>query len=66
MSPYHLALYCLHSCPELTRCQIDLNDLKWLVQKLHTLEIGKAVSNGELKRIISMQVKRPYHSLIAM
>ncbi|KAB5555566.1 hypothetical protein PHYPO_G00035650 [Pangasianodon hypophthalmus] len=40
---------------ELNRCQTDLNDLNRLVQKLHTLELDKAVSNGELKRIISMQ-----------
>ncbi|XP_060714637.1 oxysterol-binding protein-related protein 7 isoform X2 [Tachysurus vachellii] len=40
---------------ELNRCQTDLSDLNQLVQKLHTLELGKAVSNGELKRIISMQ-----------
>ncbi|XP_060795878.1 oxysterol-binding protein-related protein 7 [Neoarius graeffei] len=43
---------CTH---ELNRCQIDLNDLNCLVQKLHTLELGKTVNNGELKRIISMQ-----------
>ncbi|TSK14726.1 Oxysterol-binding protein-related protein 6 [Bagarius yarrelli] len=40
---------------ELNRCQMELNDLNRMVQKLHTLEFGKAVSNGELKRIISMQ-----------
>ncbi|XP_053367239.1 oxysterol-binding protein-related protein 7 isoform X1 [Clarias gariepinus] len=40
---------------ELNRCQIELNDLNRLVQKLHNLELDKAVSNGELKRIISMQ-----------
>ncbi|XP_017551417.1 oxysterol-binding protein-related protein 7 isoform X2 [Pygocentrus nattereri] len=40
---------------ELNRCQIDLNDLNRLVQKLHCLESGQAFSNGELQRIISMQ-----------
>lgn len=68
MSPFHKMRWYvyLYSCPELNRCQIDLNDLNRLVQKLHTLELDKAVSNGELKRIISMQVRRTFHSLNAM
>ncbi|XP_066521482.1 oxysterol-binding protein-related protein 7 [Hoplias malabaricus] len=40
---------------ELNHCQIDLNDLNQLVQKLHCLETGQGFSNGELQRIISMQ-----------
>lgn len=63
---WFLALYCLYSCLELNRCQTDLNDLKRLVQKMQTLELGKAVSNGELKRIISMQVKRTVYILNAI
>ncbi len=42
--------------PELTRCQIELNELQRLVQKLHSLESGQMVNNGDLPRIISMQV----------
>lgn len=41
---------------ELNRCQLELNELHRLVQKLHSLESGQAVNNGDLQRIISMQV----------
>uniref|UniRef100_A0A3P8ZQY9 Oxysterol-binding protein n=1 Tax=Esox lucius TaxID=8010 RepID=A0A3P8ZQY9_ESOLU len=42
---------------ELNRCQLDLSELNRLVQKLQMLEGGQqAFSNGELQRIISMQV----------
>ncbi|XP_062859831.1 oxysterol-binding protein-related protein 7 [Trichomycterus rosablanca] len=40
---------------ELNRCQIELNDLNRLVQKLNSLESGRTAGNGELHRIISMQ-----------
>uniref|UniRef100_A0A671NDK4 Oxysterol-binding protein n=1 Tax=Sinocyclocheilus anshuiensis TaxID=1608454 RepID=A0A671NDK4_9TELE len=40
---------------ELTRCQIELNELQRLVQKLHSLESGQMINNGDLQRIISMQ-----------
>ncbi|XP_043110067.1 oxysterol-binding protein-related protein 7 [Puntigrus tetrazona] len=40
---------------ELTRCQMELNELQRLVQKLHSLESGQIVNNGDLQRIISMQ-----------
>uniref|UniRef100_A0A672RSM0 Oxysterol-binding protein n=1 Tax=Sinocyclocheilus grahami TaxID=75366 RepID=A0A672RSM0_SINGR len=40
---------------ELTRCQMELNELQRLVQKLHSLESGQVVNNGDLQRIISMQ-----------
>ncbi|XP_077056835.1 oxysterol-binding protein-related protein 7 isoform X3 [Siphateles boraxobius] len=40
---------------ELTRCQIELNELQRLVQKLQSLESGQVVNNGDLQRIISMQ-----------
>lgn len=54
----HFTLLCsLCFCLELNRCQIDLNDLNRLVQKLLCLESGAAFNNGELQRIISMQVR---------
>ncbi|XP_052467551.1 oxysterol-binding protein-related protein 6-like isoform X3 [Carassius gibelio] len=40
---------------ELTRCQMELTELQQLVQKLHSLESGQMVNNGDLQRIISMQ-----------
>ncbi|RXN09663.1 oxysterol-binding -related 6-like isoform X1 [Labeo rohita] len=40
---------------ELTRCQMELNELQRLVQKLNSLESGQTVNNGDLQRIISMQ-----------
>ncbi|ROI81833.1 Oxysterol-binding protein-related protein 6 [Anabarilius grahami] len=40
---------------ELTRCQVELNELQRLVQKLQSLETGQVVNNGDLQRIISMQ-----------
>lgn len=44
--------------PELTRCQMELNELQRLVQKLYSLESGQMVNNGDLQRIISMQVSK--------
>ena len=51
----------MHLCPlfllpELNRCQMDLSELNRLVQRLQTLETGQVFSNGDLQRIISMQV----------
>ncbi|XP_056626645.1 oxysterol-binding protein-related protein 7 isoform X2 [Triplophysa dalaica] len=40
---------------ELNRCQLELNELHRQVQKLHSLESGKAVNDEDLQRIISMQ-----------
>ncbi|KAK7122554.1 hypothetical protein R3I94_019608 [Phoxinus phoxinus] len=40
---------------EFTRCQIELNELQRLVQKLQSLESGQVVNNGDLQKIISMQ-----------
>ncbi|XP_051958875.1 oxysterol-binding protein-related protein 6-like [Xyrauchen texanus] len=40
---------------ELNRCQMELNELHRLVQRLHSLEPGQTVNNGDLQRIISMQ-----------
>ncbi|XP_051522757.1 oxysterol-binding protein-related protein 7 isoform X3 [Myxocyprinus asiaticus] len=40
---------------ELNRCQMELNELHRMVQKLHSLEPGQTVNNGDLQRIISMQ-----------
>ncbi|XP_056325096.1 oxysterol-binding protein-related protein 7 [Danio aesculapii] len=40
---------------ELTRCQMELNELQRLVQKLNSLESGQIVNNGDLQRMISMQ-----------
>ncbi|XP_039520840.1 oxysterol-binding protein-related protein 7 isoform X2 [Pimephales promelas] len=40
---------------ELTRCQMELNELQRLVQKLQSLESNQLVNNGDLQRIISMQ-----------
>ncbi|TRY86543.1 hypothetical protein DNTS_002566 [Danionella cerebrum] len=40
---------------ELTRCQMELNELQRLVHKLHSLDSGQAFNNGDLQRIISMQ-----------
>ncbi|XP_051530680.1 oxysterol-binding protein-related protein 7-like isoform X2 [Myxocyprinus asiaticus] len=40
---------------ELSRCQMELNEMQRLIQRLHSLESGQAVNNGNLQRIISMQ-----------
>ncbi|XP_055031901.2 oxysterol-binding protein-related protein 7 isoform X2 [Misgurnus anguillicaudatus] len=40
---------------ELNRCQLEMNELHRLVQKLLAYESVKAVNNGDLQRIISMQ-----------
>lgn len=47
-------LSCLLS--ELNRCHLDLSELNRLIQSLQSLEIGQAFTNGDLKRIISIQV----------
>lgn len=47
-------LSCLLS--ELNRCHLDLSELNRLIQSLQTLEVGQAFTNGDLKRIISIQV----------
>ncbi|KAL2078127.1 hypothetical protein ACEWY4_025812 [Coilia grayii] len=45
-----------NSCAqELNRVQMDLSELTRLVQKLHAMESGPALNNGELQRIISVQ-----------
>lgn len=45
-----------NSCAqELNRAQMDITDLGRLVQKLHSLESGPTLNNGELQRIISVQ-----------
>ncbi|XP_034563991.1 oxysterol-binding protein-related protein 7 isoform X2 [Notolabrus celidotus] len=38
---------------ELNRCHVDLTELNRLIQRLQTLEAGQAITNGDLKRIIS-------------
>ncbi|XP_044034764.1 oxysterol-binding protein-related protein 7 isoform X2 [Siniperca chuatsi] len=40
---------------ELNRCHLDLTELNRLIQSLQTLEAGQAFTNGDLKRIISIQ-----------
>ncbi|XP_042363906.1 oxysterol-binding protein-related protein 7 [Plectropomus leopardus] len=40
---------------ELNRCQGDLSELNRLIQRLQLLEAGQAFTNGDLKRIISIQ-----------
>ncbi|XP_031171234.1 oxysterol-binding protein-related protein 7 isoform X1 [Sander lucioperca] len=40
---------------ELNRCHLDLTELNRLIQKLQMLEGGQAFTNGDLKRIISIQ-----------
>ncbi|XP_041818097.1 oxysterol-binding protein-related protein 7 isoform X2 [Chelmon rostratus] len=40
---------------ELNRCHLDLCELNRLIQSLQTLEAGQAFTNGDLKRIISIQ-----------
>lgn len=42
--------------PELNRCHLDLSELNRLIKSLQTLEVGQAFTNGDLKRIISIQV----------
>ncbi|XP_063077722.1 oxysterol-binding protein-related protein 7 [Engraulis encrasicolus] len=45
-----------NSCAqELHRVQMDLSELTRLVQKLHAMDAGPALNNGELQRIISVQ-----------
>lgn len=48
---------------ELNRCDLDLSELNRLIKSLQTLEVGQAFTNGDLKRIISMQVHRCNQSL---
>ncbi|XP_068610323.1 oxysterol-binding protein-related protein 7 [Brachionichthys hirsutus] len=40
---------------ELNRCHLDLSELNRLIQSLQTLESGRAFTNGDLKRTISIQ-----------
>ncbi|CAG00656.1 unnamed protein product [Tetraodon nigroviridis] len=40
---------------ELNRCHLDLSELNRLIKSLQTLELGQAFTNGDLKRIISIQ-----------
>ncbi|XP_070707814.1 oxysterol-binding protein-related protein 7 [Pempheris klunzingeri] len=40
---------------ELNRCHLDLSELNRLIQRLQTLEAGQAFTNGDLRRIISIQ-----------
>ncbi|XP_068161988.1 oxysterol-binding protein-related protein 7 isoform X2 [Antennarius striatus] len=40
---------------ELNRCHLDLSELNRLIQSLQTLESGQTFTNGDLKRIISIQ-----------
>eukprot|EP00066_Takifugu_rubripes_P000537 XP_003961132.1 PREDICTED: oxysterol-binding protein-related protein 7 [Takifugu rubripes] len=40
---------------ELNRCHLDLSELNRLIKSLQTLEVGQAFTNGDLKRIISIQ-----------
>uniref|UniRef100_A0A8C4IJ41 Oxysterol-binding protein n=1 Tax=Dicentrarchus labrax TaxID=13489 RepID=A0A8C4IJ41_DICLA len=40
---------------ELNRCHLDLSELNRLIQSLQTLDAGQAFTNGDLKRIISIQ-----------
>lgn len=47
-------LPCLLS--ELNQCYLDLSELNRLIQGLQALEVGQAFTNGDLKRIISIQV----------
>lgn len=42
--------------PELNRCHLDLCELNRLIQSMQALEAGQAITNGDLKRIISIQV----------
>lgn len=42
--------------PELNHCHLDLSELNRLIKSLQTLEVGQAFPNGDLKRIISIQV----------
>lgn len=53
----HKTLYYL-SCffPELNRCHLDLSEINRLIQRLQALEAGQAFTNGDLQRIISIQV----------
>ncbi|XP_062383140.1 oxysterol-binding protein-related protein 7 isoform X1 [Sardina pilchardus] len=45
-----------NSCAqELNRVQMDISELSRLIQKLHAMESGPALNNGELQRIISVQ-----------
>lgn len=41
---------------ELNRCQLDLSELNRLVLRLQAMEAGQAFTNGDMQRIISMQV----------
>uniref|UniRef100_A0A3Q1HSB9 Oxysterol-binding protein n=1 Tax=Anabas testudineus TaxID=64144 RepID=A0A3Q1HSB9_ANATE len=41
---------------KLNRCHLDLSEINRLIQRLQALEAGQAFTNGDLQRIISIQV----------
>ena len=45
-----------HLLSELNRCHLDLSELNRLIQSLQTLETSQTVTNGDIRRIISIQV----------
>lgn len=49
-------IVCLFFFPELNRCHLDLSEINRLIQRLQALEVGQAFTNGDLQRIISIQV----------
>lgn len=51
-------IVCLSCLPELNRCHLDLSEINRLIQRLQVLEAGQAFTNGDLQRIISIQVAR--------
>ncbi|KAL6094513.1 uncharacterized protein ACO6RY_15909 [Pungitius sinensis] len=40
---------------ELNRCDVDLSEINRLIQRLQALDTGQTLTNGDLKRIISIQ-----------
>ncbi|XP_054454961.1 oxysterol-binding protein-related protein 7 [Anoplopoma fimbria] len=40
---------------ELNRCHLELSEINRLIQRLQMLEAGQTLTNGDLKRIISLQ-----------
>uniref|UniRef100_A0A8C6TVP4 Oxysterol-binding protein n=1 Tax=Neogobius melanostomus TaxID=47308 RepID=A0A8C6TVP4_9GOBI len=51
---------------ELNRCHLDLSELNRLIQRLQALETSQVVSNGDLQRIISIQVKTCFVLIAAL
>uniref|UniRef100_A0A8C7XUU7 Oxysterol-binding protein n=1 Tax=Oryzias sinensis TaxID=183150 RepID=A0A8C7XUU7_9TELE len=47
---------------ELNRCNLDLSELNRLIQRLQNLEVGQTFTNGELQRIISIQLSSSHLS----